>query len=340
MVCAAYSFPRLKLHGLAACAARLSPSNMQKTAERFFLLIQAACLREDAAVMAFGMMLDTLNLHRLREVVGHVISALLRIRNAQELLVENAHQPLKRAVLSGNGRADARRAMKRYVHQELVPRIVLDFRFFHIPCDWIKHAGVSACLSHARKLWSQASAVWRCTTGAHPEANLHPCVVRLGEFPSDPAFRIRWRWRASCGGSERLQVNDAVCVRVAGGPALYFVYEACAAGGGTVAHFQIVAFFTSRSGSPSAVVNPFFSMGGRRHRVAQDRYLYLAVSPVVRRALALHDCQSECQISATAVSHTSTNVWLLYGRQDGYPGRNGEVFYNVRETGSYGLINW
>lgn len=313
---------------------------MQKTAERFFSLIQAAFLREDAAVMAFGMMLDTPNPHRLSEVVGHVISASLRIRNAQELLIENAHQPLKRAILSGIDRADAGRAMKRYVHEELAPRIVLDFRFFHIPCDWIEHAGVSACLSHARKLWIQASAVWRCTTGAHPEANVHPCVVRLGAFPSDPAVRIRWRWRASSGGSERLQVNDAVCIRVAGGPALYFVYEACAAGGGTVAHFQIVAFFTSRAGTPSAVVNPFFSMEGLRYRVAQDRYVYLAVSPAVRRALALHACQCECQISTTAVSRMSTNVWVLYGRRDGYPGRNGELFYNVRETGSYGLINW
>lgn len=90
MVCAAYFFPRRKLDGEAACAACVSPSDLQKKAERFFSYFHAACLYEAAAVKAFGMMLDTRNLHRVRELVDHVIPALLHIRHAQKELFENA----------------------------------------------------------------------------------------------------------------------------------------------------------------------------------------------------------------------------------------------------------
>lgn len=323
MVCAAYFFPRLDMDGETACRARLSTADLQSKAEEFFSLVHAACLREDAAVKAFGMMLDTPNLHRLRELVDHVIPALLHIRHAQELLFENAHQPLKRAVLSGNGRADARRAMARYVHDELAARLRLDFTFFQVPPAWIGHAGVSSCLSHARPLWSKAGAVWRCTTGALPQASLHPSVVRIGQARSDPASRIRWRCRASRSSTERMQVNDAVSVRVVEISSTITVQEARAIGNGMMAYFQVIAFFTTRAGTPSAVVHPFIPIGGRRHRVATDIFLYLALSPGVRRALVLHDCQLSCQISATEVSHTSTNVWFLFGRRHGYPARSG-----------------
>lgn len=199
--------------------------------------------------------------------------------------------------------------MKRSVYEELAARIRLDFPFFHIPFDLIEHAGVSTCLSHARPLWSQDGVVWMCTSGALLETNLHPSVVRLGQGRSDPACRIRWRCQASRGGAERLQVNDAVCVRAAcGGPAVSYVSDACAARDGTIRHFQVVVFFTTRAGTPSAVVHPFTSMGGRRYRTDRDRFSYLALSPGVRRALALHDCQCSCEISATALSHTATNV--------------------------------
>lgn len=69
-------------------------------AEVFFELVRSACFWAD--LREFGFYLDVSNLHRLRELMEHVIPALLHVRIAQELLFENAHQPIKNAVVSGN----------------------------------------------------------------------------------------------------------------------------------------------------------------------------------------------------------------------------------------------
>jgi len=55
--------------------------------------------------------------------VGHA-------RHLQELLFENAHQPLKRAVVTGSGRDDAGRAVTRFLQGELASRMALDPEYF------------------------------------------------------------------------------------------------------------------------------------------------------------------------------------------------------------------
>lgn len=273
VVCQAYFIPRLALDGEAACRGPLAASELQQRAERFFELVCAACLREDAAVRAFGMMLDTPNLHRLRELVDHVLPAPRHLRHSQELLLEIAHQPLKRAVLSGNGRADASRAMQRYAHEELAARIRRDSAYFHIAASWREHAGVPACHSHVRYLWSMADSESRCTTGALPEASLHPIVVRIGQARFDPACRIRWRCRASRSSTLRMQIHDAVSVRVSGEHSYSAVSVARGSSRGATIFFKVWAFFTTRAGTASAVVHPFTPLGDHRYRDDQDSLL-------------------------------------------------------------------
>lgn len=101
LVCTAYCYPRVAFYGASGCHERPTPENLKLRAEVLFELVQKACLRAD--LKAFGMHLDVPNLHRLRELVHHVIPALLRVRHAQELLFENAHQPRKRSIIIGNG---------------------------------------------------------------------------------------------------------------------------------------------------------------------------------------------------------------------------------------------
>lgn len=131
LVFEAYYYPRAGLDGVAACRARSTPKKLQQKAEELFYRVRDACLRAD--LKALGMWSEVPNLHRLRKLVNNVIPALLHVRQAQELLFENAHQALKRAVVSGNGRDDALRAMKRYQQTDLAARRSLQHAFFWNP---------------------------------------------------------------------------------------------------------------------------------------------------------------------------------------------------------------
>jgi len=128
LVNAAYFYPRVELDGVDECRNRTTPVQLQQKAEVFLSLVRASCLRPDMA--NFGLYLDVPNIHRLQELVKYVIPALLDVRHAQELLFENAHQPLKKALVTGNGHDDALRAMTRYCQAELVQRIALDLPSF------------------------------------------------------------------------------------------------------------------------------------------------------------------------------------------------------------------
>lgn len=103
LVDAAYFSPRVELGGAALCRPRVSPKTLQTMAEAVFSLVRAECVRRDLAI--FRYYLDVPDLHRLRELVDHVIPALLHVRHhvydAQEHLFENAHKPLKSAAVSG-----------------------------------------------------------------------------------------------------------------------------------------------------------------------------------------------------------------------------------------------
>lgn len=179
LVCAVYYCPRVELDGVSACRARTTVKRIQELAEEFFSYVRAACLRDDMS--AFGFTLDVPNLRRLRELVDHVIPALLHVRHAQELLFESAHQPLKRAVVSGNGHDDAARAMLRYVQSELVGRIRMDHAYFSIADRWMQHPGIRACLTRATRLRSSAAQDWRCSGARIAADHVPEAAMRLAE---------------------------------------------------------------------------------------------------------------------------------------------------------------
>lgn len=122
---------------------------------------------------------------------------------------------------------------------------------------------------------------------------------------------------------ERLQAHDAVCVRVSGQPIISSVPVAQGTTGVAIRFFQVIAFFTLGTGTPSAVMHPFSVAAGGIYFVADDKLLYLALSSGVRRALALHECQCSCKVTATAVHHTLCNLWCLFTRNTGYPACSG-----------------
>lgn len=325
LVCAAYYYPRVELDGVSACRERPTPKDLQLRAEVFFGLVQEACLRAD--LKAFGMHLDVPNLHRLRELVDHVIPALLHVRHAQELLFENAHQQLKRGVVTGNGHEDSTRALTRYRQEELAARLQLDAPVFLVPDEWCLHAGVRACLSHARPLWSQECSEWRCCGGTLDAARVPVSAQRIAAARTTARSVVKWRGRATRGHSASLQVGDAVSVLVslppsrdavivAQGPA---AYQQTA----TTAFFRTVGFFTTTLGTASAVVQPLvISEDGGHWRVDRERFLFLSLT-LVRRALLLHSCQCACKQRASVIDHDLSNKWAVLGRPAGYPPRSG-----------------
>lgn len=325
LVCAAYYFPRVELDGVSACRERPTPRDLQLRAEVFFGFVQEACLRAD--LKAFGMHLDVPNLHRLRELVDHVIPALLHVRHAQELLFENAHQQLKRGVVTGNGHEDSTRALTRYRQAELVARLRLGSPVFVIPDEWFFHAGVRACLSRARPLWSQDGGSWRCCGGALDAARVPEEAKRIAAERTTARSAMKWRGRATRGLTGGLQVGDAVSVLVSVPPMRQTVNvaqgQAAYQQTAKTAFYRTVVFFTSAAGNASAVVQPLIdSEDGGHWRVDNERFLFLSLT-CVRRALLLHSCQCACKQSAGAIEHNHSNRWVVLGRRAGYPPRCG-----------------
>lgn len=325
LVCAAYFFPRAELDGLSACRARITPRDLQVRAEVFFDLVQEACLRVD--LKAFGMHLDVPNLHRLRELVDHVIPALLHVRHAQELLFENAHQPLKRGVVTGNGQADATRALTRYRQAELAARLRLDPNVFSLPQHWAQHAGVRACLAQARPLWSEGGGAWRCCGGKLPESRIMPAAQHIAKKHAAAGAVIGWFARATRGGGAGLQVGDAVAVPVAVAAGLQSVNVARdqepEREEAMPAFFRTVVFFTTPAGTASAVVQPLvLSADGGHWSLDAASFLFLPLTQV-RRALILHDCECLCTMSSGVLAHKASNRWAVLGRHSGYPPRGG-----------------
>lgn len=325
LVRAAYYDPREELDGRSACEARVSAPRLQEMAELFFDGVRVACLREDMS--KFGFYLDVPNLHRLRELVDHVIPALLHVRHAQELLFENAHQTLKRAVVSGNGQDDAARAMSRYVQAELTARIRMQPAYFSIPHHWLEHAGIKECLARAGSLYSQGSGRWRCSGSVVPVSDVSEAAVEVAESRCGPDFTISWRTRATRGDVDRLRIGDAVRVLSCGG--LHGTAVHVAAGGAArredsrPAYFRVQYFFCTRAGRAAAVVSPVSCADGAPFwTVDQSRSLYLPLEHV-RRALLLHDCDEQCDDVSPVLRHSASNRWQVLGRETGYPGRSG-----------------
>lgn len=325
LACSAYYFPRVELDGLPACRRRATAVDLQALAEKFFTQVNAACLRPELAV--FGTYLDVPNTHRLRELVEHVVPALLHVRQAQELLFENSHQLLKRALVSGDGHDDASRAMARYVQSELAGRIRLGHAVFSIPDHWMVHAGLKASLDNAELLRSTAPGAWRCTGKSALSSDLSVAAVLVAEARSSEEGQVSWRTRATRGRQGRLRAGDAVRVLMFTGVARTAVRVTVGADARRLdsrpAYFRVLMFFTTGAGEAAAVVSPIEKAADGTYWALDDkRFLYLPLR-AVRRALVLHDCQEDCVVSSTTVAHQDSNRWQALGRETGYPARSG-----------------
>lgn len=322
---ALYFCPRPDVDGGFAFRNRASTEDLKARANEFFALVRQACLRVDMA--AFGKLLDVPNLHRLRELLDHVLPALLHIRHAQELLFENAHQQLKRAVVTGNGHADAARAMSRYISAEVVSRMKANPSVFGIPGEWLDHPGVRACLLQSHGLSSAEPGAWRCSNEVQPTASLPVAAQQIAVSHSPPGATITWHRRAARPPCDSLVVGDAVAVLVR--PEMSVAAVPVAIGVAATAHdariafFGVLGFFTTRAGAAAAVVHPYeLDPSGQFWRLAPERCLFVLLESV-RRALVLHDCACSCSIVGSRVRHTTANRWLLFGRSTGYPARSG-----------------
>lgn len=327
LVNALYFFPRAELDGETTCRTRLGSKELRRMGEKFFKLVCTACLRGDTA--ALGRSVDKPNLHRLRELLDHVVPALQHIRHAQELLFENAHQPVKRAITTGNGWDDAGRAMERVRQCELASRLLAEPSFFGVPPEWLAHQGIQAALSKAHALHSQPSGPWK-TCGRRLVPALVPVAgqeLAMSRFGSSSI--VKWWGRASrSGAADKVQLGDALAVLVLPSAGLTAVNVAYGTDSGhplaRTAYFSIAAVLTTPHGTCSAVVHPFLSIAGSSDvSVDVSRVMYLPLDCNVRRALVLHSCQHGCSSLRSAVGHSGTNRWRVLGRADGYPSRHG-----------------
>lgn len=327
LVNALYYFPRSDLDGETACRRRPSADRLRALGDVFFALVRKACLRSDSA--ALGRCVDKPNLHRLREVLDHVVPALQHVRHAQELLFENAHQPVKRAITSGNGWDDAGRAMERVRQCEFASRLKAQPSFFGVPPTWMEHKGVRAAVNKSMDLFSQPSGGWRSWGGSFP-ATLVPAAVRV--LVADRyswSFDVQWWARATkSGAGDQVQLGDAVSVLVlptAGGVAVNVARgTGCSHTHAHVAFFSVAALLTTPQGTCSAVVHPFIPLSDTEDvSVDSTTVLYLPLDTYVRRALVLHSCKRMCGSLRSGVGHNDANRWRVFGRSNGYPARQG-----------------
>jgi len=321
---ALYFYPRAEIDGETAFHSLLTPADVRELGNNFSRLACAACLRGDTA--AFGRSIDVPKLHRLRELLEVVIPALTHVRHVQELLFESAHQPLKRAIATGNGRDDAWRALERVLQGELASRIALQPSFFKIKAEWLNHAGIRAHLRLAKPLWSQPTAHWRCSGGTLLSSYVPEEVRALVRDRWDSTFVPRWRGRDTRGDMGRLKLGDCVGVLVLSTPghATVNVVNGSGAKCGVTAYYRAVAFLDDIGGSPAAVVHPLVLIDGSPDMcVDLARFLYLPLFDGVRRALLLHSCRCECMLTPSGTGHSSTNRCRVFGRPNGYASRSG-----------------
>jgi len=327
LVNALYYYPRISLDGAAACKQRTRPEKLRHLDAEFFRLVCAACLRGDTA--AFGHHLDVPNLHRLRELLEFVVPAILHLRHIQELLFENAHQPSKRAVVTGNGHDDAGRAFERTQQAEFISRLALQPSFFNIDNEWLDDKGLQAQLKAAKPLFSMPSGRWRCC-GAKVEGGdvPPPAGVNCMKHWSSSDDTLRWKRRATRGDAGRIEIGDAVAVLVRRRPGVMAVNIArgqhvldddC-----RLSFFRVEGICNAPQGVAAAVVRPILPIvNSEDFRIAAGPYQYLALDDGVRRALLLHSCAGECNAANDQVRHTQTNRWRVFSRKTGYPSRSG-----------------
>jgi len=310
LISALYYYPRVEVDGEKACRNRATPEQIKDLGDDFFSLVVAACLRGDTA--AFGRSVDVPNVHRLCELLEHVIPLLLHVRPAQELSFENAHRPIERAIVTGNGCYAAERGLERIRQGELASRILPEPLHFNIKPEWLEHRGVQSLLRTARPLWSQPSGLWRCSGRQLTEDQVPAGAHRPDAERWSASFVVHWRSRATRGEGRTLLVGDAVGVLVLGSSGVDAVDIARGrpddSSVARVAYFRTIAFLETSVGLSSAVVHPFACLPHTAHvSVDRSRFLFLALDSSVRRALVLHSCRCSCSFRKSGAVHTDAN---------------------------------
>jgi len=324
----AFFYPRVELDGGRTCRARYDTTRVERTAERFLQCVTDVCQRPDCD--GFSSILDVPNTHRFRELLHKTVEVIDAIRDILELPLESFHQPLKRSIVRGNGHNDARRALSRYVEQEVVSRMSLDPSLIGVPENWCTAPGVRQQLRAASPLWSHDSDDWVIGRGLAPECSIPAGAEELASSLSHMIAPIRWRSSCSRGESERLLVCDAVAVLTTGFTGGRKVDVAVGllaySNGATVSFFRVCALLQLPCGQAGAIVCPFILRDAAGTVFfSSSTFLFIRMQVGVRRALCMHAC-SEDACSETAeggMAHGDANVWHLLGRQDGYPSRSG-----------------
>lgn len=324
-VCSAYFYPRVELDGGRACRQRYDSATLQQKAESFMVAVRKLCLRTDCD--AFSGILDVPNTHRFQELMGRTIDALGHVRDSLELPLEGFHQQLKRSIVRGNGHDDALRAMRRYVEQEVASRLRLDSEAFGVPASWCNLLGIKEQLLATTPLWSQDSDDWCVGAPTLSSDDVSPAAKVLMNSLV-PGWSVSWRSRCTRGASESVAVRDTVAALVASdrGDRVVDIAVGQAAydSEAKVSFFQVCAFLRMQSGQAAAVVHPFSASSGGGHRIVQrDKFQFLRMQVGVRRAVALHMCDSACtEDGHGGLVHSEVNAWRLLGRRDGYPARS------------------
>lgn len=175
--------------------------------------VRAVCVRPDCADLA--RIIDVPNLHRLAEVAVPTVTWCGHIRDTLELAQESAHQPLKQAIKSGNGRDDGARAMTDMVDREILSRIAAEPSDFGIPAHWLSHRSMQKLLAQAEPLWSAPPNGWRVASEVRLTAAVVPAPVRAAVqnyVPDDTA--LQWHGRINRGKEEDANIGAAVAVLV------------------------------------------------------------------------------------------------------------------------------
>jgi len=325
LVRATYFYPRVVLDGADACHSAPNVDVLQRQASAFLAFVDTSMRRRDC--VPFVSCLDKPNLHRLREVYSFVLPRFLHIRHVRELFFESAHQPLKQAALSGNGHDDARRAFSRMLETESFSRVATDPAKFNLPQHYCEHPGISKQLKEAAALYTRVGQEWRVASGVLVE--IPEAARAVAAHHCSAGYEIPWRKGATRGNSDYIRVGDTVsvlCPRDREGIWMVPVAspEEAAEHGAAVRFFRTNAFYASVSGHAIALVHPFLRSDADLWTVDVSRTLSLTLSSCVRRSLALHACEGDCDMaSASTIQHGAAGEWHLFGRASLYPAVSG-----------------
>jgi len=307
MVGEMYFFPRAKLDGVPACASG-GVTLLTGLIDKFMQDVARVSRRPDCVVLAAA--LDAPNVHRVREVREVLASSMGHVRHFWELWVKGIHQPAKKAIKQSNGWEDAARAVERMCESELISRLALDPAHFGVPAHWLLHTGARLALASSLQLWSGTARGWSVHGGVINAAVAPEAARSLARFFVPAGFHTAWYSRASRGRGDILYVGGAVAVLVRGADRgrCVDVADDRQDNESVSAFYRVAAIFKGRQDVPCAVVQPFQrAPHGGGYMLLSTRLLFLKLHVNVRRAVVMHQCDSECVISMAGVVHGARN---------------------------------